>query len=146
MNELMNIIVQDNGQKAVSVRELYNGLGLQRTNFKSWYKTNILDNEFFSENVDWKGCMVNIHGNETIDFAISIDFAKHLAMMARTPNSHKYRSYLIEFENQVETAQYDIASLVSTVMENVMPAMISNIATTLATFTGKKSETSRRSY
>lgn len=36
------------------------------------------------------------NGNETKDYAISIEFAKHIAMMARTNKSHEYRKYFIE--------------------------------------------------
>ncbi|MBU3177655.1 antA/AntB antirepressor family protein [Clostridium estertheticum] len=64
MDELMKITVNEKGQKAVSIRELYSVLGLQRTNFKSWAINNIIDNYYFSENNDWVGCMVNIQGNE----------------------------------------------------------------------------------
>lgn len=98
MNELIKITTNENGEKLVSVRELYKGLGLQRTNIKNWIKINVLENEFFLENESWVGCIVNIQGNETTDYAISLEFAKHLAMQARTENSHKYRNYFIECE------------------------------------------------
>jgi len=98
MNELINVTVRESGFKAVSVRELYNGLGLSRTNFKNWIKFNVLENEFFFEGEDWAGCMVSIQGNETMDFAISIEMAKHIAMMAKTAKSHEYRNYFIACE------------------------------------------------
>jgi anti-repressor protein len=41
-----------------------------------------------------------LNGNESKDFAISIDFAKHISMMARTPKGHEYRNYFIELESQ----------------------------------------------
>ncbi|MCR3759207.1 ORF6C domain-containing protein [Clostridium felsineum] len=37
-----------------------------------------------------------------MDFAISIEFAKHIAMMARTEKSHKYRNYFIECEKKMK--------------------------------------------
>lgn len=39
-----------------------------------------------------------VNGNETKDFAITLDFAKHITMMARTEKSHEYREYLIKCE------------------------------------------------
>ena len=36
------------------------------------------------------------NGNEIQDFAISLEFAKHIAMMARTEKSHEYRNYFLE--------------------------------------------------
>lgn len=38
------------------------------------------------------------NGNETKDYAVTIDFAKHIAMMARTNKSHEYRNYFINCE------------------------------------------------
>lgn len=106
MNELIKIRTNDEGKKLVSARELYDGLGLQRTNRKNWTEKNIENNEFFKENQDWIGCIVNIQGNDCKDYAISLEFAKHLAMMSRTEKSHEYRNYFIECEKvALETIQ-----------------------------------------
>jgi anti-repressor protein len=37
-----------------------------------------------------------------MDFAISLDFAKHIAMMARTEKSHEYRNYFIACEQKIK--------------------------------------------
>ena len=42
----------------------------------------------FAKNVDWVEVPLKEEGNETMDFAISIEFAKHIAMMAKTKKSH----------------------------------------------------------
>jgi AntA/AntB antirepressor len=36
------------------------------------------------------------------DFAITTEFAKHIAMMARTLNGHKYRNYFLELEARTQ--------------------------------------------
>lgn len=103
MNELINISVTKIGAEevqAVSARELYIGLGLNVTQWARWGKTNIEESDFFSENKDWVGLDIMSNGNETTDYAISIEFAKHLAMMARTGKAHEYRNYFIECERQ----------------------------------------------
>jgi len=97
LNKLINI-KNENGKQLLSAKELYLGLGLRKADWSRWYKTNIQDNGFFVENKDWTGVPHSAEGNESMDFAISIDFAKHIAMMARTEKSHEYRNYFIECE------------------------------------------------
>lgn len=98
-------ITEREGRKVVSARELYIGLGLNRSQWSRWYKQNIQENEFFKENQDFVGVRHNVEGNEIQDFAISLDFAKHIAMMARTEFSHQYRNYFIKCEQALKEQQ-----------------------------------------
>jgi len=103
VKELININkskIGDNEINAVSAKELYSGLGLAMSAWSRWGKSNIESNEFFKENSDWMGFNVVLSGNETKDYYISIEFAKHLAMMAKTEKAHDYRNYFIECENK----------------------------------------------
>ena len=102
MEELIKITTNDEGKQLVSARELYKGLGLARTKWTPWYTKNIIENEFFKENIDWTKVSLEVTGNLTTDFAISIEFAKHIAMMARTEKSHQYRNYFIECEKKAK--------------------------------------------
>lgn len=83
MNELIKI-EDRNGKKAVSARELYDKLGFDSKNWKRWYQKNIIDNPYASENADWVGFVIKRSGIDSMDFALSIDFAKRLSMLART--------------------------------------------------------------
>lgn len=103
-NELINVR-EENGKQLVSARELYKGLGLARTKWTIWSNKNIRENEFFLEDKDWTEVSLEVTGNETIDFAITLDFAKHIAMMARTEKSHEYRNYFIECEKKLKSKQ-----------------------------------------
>ena len=103
-NELINVR-EENGKQLVSARELYLGLGLNRSQWSRWYKQNIQENEFFKENQDFVGVRHNVEGNKIQDFAITLDFAKHIAMMARTEKSHEYRNYFIECEKRLKNKQ-----------------------------------------
>ena len=100
-------IKEENGKKLVSARELYVGLGLSKSEWSKWYKRNILANEYFEENTDWIGFGVMTNGNKTKDFAITLEFAKHIAMMARTEKSHEYRNYFIECERNLKEIKLD---------------------------------------
>lgn len=103
MKELIKINTNEEGKQLVSARELYLGLGLNQGEWSRWYKRNIEQNEYFNKNVDWVGFVItpNRGGKEVQDFAISLEFAKHIAMMARTEKSHEYRNYFIECEKKV---------------------------------------------
>lgn len=100
MNELIKI-KNENGKRLVSAKELYLGLGLNRSQWSRWYPRNIEQNEYFTKDVDFIGVRHDVEGNEVQDFAISLDFAKHIAMMARTEKSHEYRNYFLECEKEV---------------------------------------------
>lgn len=101
MNDLIKINEKD-GKQLLSAKELYLGLGLNKTQWSRWYPTNIENNGYFEEEVDWIGVRHDVEGNGTMDFAISIDFAKHIAMMARTEKSHEYRNYFIKCEEKLK--------------------------------------------
>lgn len=101
MNELIKISTNGEGKQLVSAKDLYEGLGLNKAVWSRWYQTNIQKNDFFKENDDWIGVQHDVEGNKTLDFAISLDFAKHIAMMARTEKSHEYRNYFLECEKEV---------------------------------------------
>lgn len=102
MKELIKINTNEEGKQLVSARELYLGLGLNKAVWSRWYKTNILENDFFKKNLDWVGVQHDVEGNEVQDFAISLDFAKHIAMMARTEKSHEYRNYFLKCEEELK--------------------------------------------
>ena len=101
MSDLIKI-VENNGNKAVSARELYEFLGFDKSNWSRWLKKNISDNDFAIENVDYVGFVTMTNGNETQDFALSIDFAKKLSMMAKTEKGEQARNYFIECEKALQ--------------------------------------------
>ena len=98
----MKDLIKISDKSLVSAKELYLGLGLIKKNWSRWYPINIEKNDFFTENADWVRVPLKEEGNETIDFAISIEFAKHIAMMARTEKSHEYRNYFIQCEKALK--------------------------------------------
>ena len=48
MNELIKIQTNEQGQQLVNARELYLGLGLDKSQWSRWYKKNIQENEAIS--------------------------------------------------------------------------------------------------
>ena len=107
----MPSIMLMNGCQAVSALEMYIALGLSTSQWQRWYKRNITNSEFFTQDVDYQIFRHNVEkshrGRPTQDFIISLDMAKHLAMMARTKRSHELRQYFIETEKKYQTGQYN---------------------------------------
>jgi len=94
MNELIRITEKD-GKKAVSARELYDRLGFASQHWAKWYEKNITKNSFAVEGDDFAQLPLS---GRTKDFALSIDFAKKLAMLARTEAGERIRQYFVEVE------------------------------------------------
>lgn len=84
-------------------------LGMDKSQWSRWYKSNIVGHEFFEDGKDYLEFDIMSNGNETRDFAVTIEFAKHIAMMAKTQRAHDYRNYFIECEKKAyeKTAQIE---------------------------------------
>ena len=103
--EVSNNVMGSKEVQSVLARELYLGLGLSEINWSAWSETNIVENDFFAENVDWTRFLLNknrTNGLPIKDFIVSLDFSKHIAMMAKTEKAHEYRNYFLDCERQVQ--------------------------------------------
>lgn len=104
MNELIKIETKEEKQ-VISARELYEKLGMDKSHWKRWANNNIELNNFFIENVDYQTFAIMANGNETKDYWISIDMAKHICMLSRTESAHKIREYFIKIEQAWNTPE-----------------------------------------
>jgi anti-repressor protein len=98
MEELIKIQVK-NDRQLVDARELHKGLGLKRQ-FTDWVKQNF---KGFEENVDFMFSPQSVNmpngGVKHIqDYLITIDMAKELCMMSKTPKGKEVRKYFIQVE------------------------------------------------
>ena len=104
MNELIRI--ENRGEKQViSARELYEKLEMDKSHWKRWANNNIETSVFFLENIDYEGFAIEANGNETKDYWITIEMAKHLCMMSRTVKAHEIRDYFIKMEQAWNTPE-----------------------------------------
>ena len=104
MNELIRI--ENRGEKQViSARELYDKLEMDKSHWKRWANNNIETSVFFLENIDYEGFAIEANGNETKDYWITIEMAKHLCMMSRTVKAHEIRDYFIKIEQAWNTPE-----------------------------------------
>lgn len=104
MNELIKVTEQ-NGKQAVSARELHEFLEIE-TPLSKWVKRMV--DYGFTEGSDWTKLSID---NQQVDYALSIECAKHWSMMQRTSKGMQARQYFIECEKQLKKPKTQIELL-----------------------------------
>ena len=108
MNELIKLqpqTINGNTVEAVSARELHEFLDI-RSKFADWIKNRITEYEFI-ENQDFTTVSKNLeNGGRTIEYFITLDMAKELAMVENNDKGKQARKYFIECERKL-TMHYD---------------------------------------
>ena len=66
----------------------------------------MLDNEFAEEGTDYFPFRMNAEcgGQATINYELTIDFAKHLCMLSRSERGEQARNYFIEVERRYQSS------------------------------------------
>lgn len=107
MDELIKITTDNNGQRAVSARELHKFLEATER-FSYWFER---QRQYgLIEGVDYVGCKeFNALANQTLeDFALTIDCAKEISMLQRNEKGKQARLYFIEAEKKYRNGQAQI--------------------------------------
>ena len=105
MNEILTV---NNDTQTVSARELHEKLKIN-TRFNDWFPRMV---EYgFSEGMDFYSKMSKTEngGRPSKDFDISIDMAKQICMIQRTPEGKAVRQYLIDLEKACNTPEQVMA-------------------------------------
>jgi anti-repressor protein len=105
MENLIVIKKSEGGKDVVSARELYGALGLDKSHWSRWSKQNIVDNIFAVEKEDYVGFTIMANGNETLDFAITLDLAKKISMTVKNEKGEAVRNYFLNCEKQLKKTQ-----------------------------------------
>lgn len=93
-------VQSDNEKQLVSARELHKALNV-KTRFSQWVTQNF---KHFRENIDFSYVVTTTHQNqyggikEIQDYALSVEMAKHIAMMSGTDKGYEIRDYFIQVE------------------------------------------------
>lgn len=110
MNEILKINY-DEEQPTVSARDLHEKLNIG-TQYTKWFER--MAEYGFSENVDFQAISqkrLTAQGNETtyIDHNISIDMAKQICMIQRSPEGKQIRQYFLDLEKAWNTPEQVMA-------------------------------------
>lgn len=110
MDDLIKINY-DTEQPTVSARDLHEKLNIG-TKFATWFPR--MCEYGFTENEDYEAISqkwVTAQGNETTstDYSISVDMAKQICMIQRTPEGKQCRQYLIDLEKAWNTPEQVMA-------------------------------------
>lgn len=105
--------VEENGM--TTARKLYEFLELDKTHYSRWIKSNITENEFAEENVDYWALAIdgdrNFNPNPTLDFKLTARFAKKLSMKGSGARAEEAREYFTRLEEKVKQTAIDFSQL-----------------------------------
>ena len=100
--------IDGNAVETVNARELHAFLEV-RSKFADWIKNRISEYDF-TVNQDFTTVSKNLeNGGRSIDYYITLDMAKELAMVERTEKGKQARQYFIECERKLRETQAKLA-------------------------------------
>lgn len=99
MNELIKVNYDNPDRPTVSGRELHKALGI-KTEYAKWFER--MTEYGFSEGKDYSTILTNrsdgLAGKPRTDHLMTLDMAKHICMIQRSPEGKAFREYFIEIE------------------------------------------------
>jgi anti-repressor protein len=105
--------VDENGM--TTAKKLYEFLELDSRNYSRWCKSNIIENEFAEENVDYWAFFIdeerNFNPNPTTDYKLTAHFAKKLSMKGNGTKAEEARDYFTTLEESVKQKVVDLNQL-----------------------------------
>jgi anti-repressor protein len=104
MEGMNGLVTVDEDTRTVSARNLYKALGATER-FTTWFERQLQYG--FTEGGDFTGCKVfnTLARQELQDYNISLDMAKQICMLQRTPEGMQCRQYLIDLEKAWNTPE-----------------------------------------
>lgn len=111
--------VDENGM--TTANRLYTFLELSPSNYARWTKTNILENQFAEENIDYWAFVINEEcgGQATTDYKLTARFAKKLSMMQKNERGELARDYF----TKVEDKAVDMANILQNLSNNPLKVL-----------------------
>ena len=107
----IEIALQIDEKGMTTARKLYEFLELAKGQFSRWCKTNIIENAFAEEGIDYIGFDINVEGNLVKDYKLTAAFAKKLSMTARNEKGEQARQYFVQTEDKLKEVVIQISQL-----------------------------------
>lgn len=105
--------VDENGM--TTAKKLYDFLELNPSNYSRWVKTNITENQFAEEGIDYWALVANderdFNPNPTQDFKLTAHFAKKLSVKGNGEKAEQAREYFTRLEERVKKMTIDRSQL-----------------------------------
>lgn len=96
-----------------TAKKLYAFLELSPSNYSKWCRTNITENGFAEENVDYWAFVLNDEwgGQATTDYKLTAHFAKKLSVKGNSEKAEEAREYFTTVEERVKQKVIDVSQL-----------------------------------
>lgn len=110
-NEIIPVYTTDVGEKVVIGRELHERLQIS-SKYADWFKN--MCGYGFTEGTDFSAFSKNLeNGGRSIEHILTLDMAKHIAMIQRTPQGKEIRDKLISLETRVQELSPELRLLIN---------------------------------
>lgn len=124
MNEINNVIdmrtpievaLDIDSEGMTTAKKLYEFLELNPSNYSKWCKSNIVGNQFATENEDYWVFVLkeenSLGGRPTTDYKLTAHFAKKLSVKGNSEKAEQAREYFTTVEEKVKQKAIDISQL-----------------------------------
>ena len=110
-NDIIPVYTTDAGEKVVIGRELHERLRIS-SKYADWFKN--MCGYGFSEGTDFSAYSKNLeNGGRSIEHILTLDMAKHIAMIQRTTQGKEIRDKLISLETRVQELSPELRLLLN---------------------------------
>jgi phage anti-repressor protein len=106
-------INENNGKQIVNARDLHESLGSKKQ-FADWIRNKVVNNPYFAENEEWTVIHQSVKnpngGRPSIEYGLTIDCAKKVAMAEQTDKGNEVRDYFIAVEKAAKEAAGNLSA------------------------------------
>jgi len=109
----IEVLLQIEDDNTVTAKRVYEFLEFNPAHYSRWCKSNIDENEYAEENIDYRAFTINGEwgGQSTTDYKLSVPFAKKLCMKSGGIRGEEAREYFVKVEEAHKNIAMNLSSL-----------------------------------